>query len=309
MRLKTNSVTRSIFTSCVACSTMVLLAACGNSNSNGAPAQDQSAHPNNQSTLDIESAAHASPQTAQAQYIANAGILVSQGDTKVLFDPFFNNGFDTYSVPSSEQVNAIMQGIAPYNGINAVFISHAHGDHFSASQIIAYMKAHKAVRIVAPQQALEMMQDEVTWEENLLRRVMALDLAYEDGTISIGIGAISSSAVRIPHSGWPDPRRAAIQNLVYRVTLNETATVMHMGDADPRAQHYTPYKAHWAVRSTDTAFPPYWFYGSDEGQAILADIINVKNSIGVHVPIKIPQGLKDSGADYFSKAGETRPVK
>jgi len=285
MRLKTNSVTRSIFTSCVACSTMVLLAACGNSNSNGATAQDQSAHPNNQSTLDIESAAHASPQTAQAQYIANAGILVSQGDTKVLFDPFFNNGFDTYSVPSSEQVNAIMQGIAPY------------------------MKAHKAVRIVAPQQALEMMQDEVTWEENLLRRVMALDLAYEDGTISIGIGAISSSAVRIPHSGWPDPRRAAIQNLVYRVTLNETATVMHMGDADPRAQHYTPYKAHWAVRSTDTAFPPYWFYGSDEGQAILADIINVKNSIGVHVPIKIPQGLKDSGADYFSKAGETRPVK
>ena len=67
-------------------------------------------------------------------------------------------------------------------------------------------------------------------------------------------------AVRIPHAGWPS--RADIENLVFRVPLKNqgtSVTVMHLGDADPDADHYLQYKDHWQQRVSDTALPPYWF--------------------------------------------------
>jgi hypothetical protein len=59
---------------------------------------------------------------------------------------------------------------------------------------------------------------------------------------------------------------------------------------------------------TDAALPPYWFYFSAEGRDILNDILNVKKSVGIHVPIQIPNQLKSIGQDYFSKPGEIRSV-
>ena len=83
---------------------------------------------------------------------------------------------------------------------------------------------------------------------------------------------------------------------------------MHMGDADPRRQHFIPHKDHWAEQRTDTAFPPYWFLTSMQGRNILSDDMNVAKSIGIHVPIKVPEDLKKSGQDYFSVSGETREI-
>ena len=67
-------------------------------------------------------------------------------------------------------------------------------------------------------------------------------------------------------------------------------------------------KAHWAEQRTDTAFPPYWFLTSLQGRNILEDELNVAKSIGVHVPLKVPEELKNSGADYLSVSGETREI-
>ena len=135
-----------------------------------------------------------------------------------------------------------------------------------------------------------------------------LDMEAGDTAEAITIGEITAAAVRIPHAGWPAPARASIQNMVYRVTLGDGATVIHMGDADPRRQHFIPHKDHWAEQRTDTAFPPYWFLTSLQGRNILEDDMNVEKSIGIHVPLKIPADLKESGQDYFSVSGETREI-
>lgn len=97
--------------------------------------------------------------------------------------------------------------------------------------------------------------------------------------------------------------------MVYRVSLGEGATVMHMGDADPRPQHYTPFADHWQAVETDTAFPPYWFFLSPNGAAILSDTLNVKDAIGVHVPTNVPERLQDSGAQFFYESGQVVGIK
>jgi len=251
--------------------------------------------------------------TSEAQYIANEAVLISHGETKVLFDPLPLSGFGVYPETPESDIAQMMKGEGAYSGIDAVFISHAHRDHFSAVAMISYLTAQPDVRLVAPQQALEMMQKDANWSEELRARMTILDMAADDEAVSIKIGDITATAVRIPHAGWPAPARASIQNMVYRVTLGSddsgAATVIHMGDADLRRQHFIAHKDHWAERRTDTAFPPYWFLTSPQGRNILSDDMNVAKSIGIHVPIEVPADLKESGQDYFSKSGETRPIK
>ena len=199
--------------------------------------------------------------TSEARYIANEAVLISHGETKVMFDPLPISGFGTYPETSAEDVAAMMAGEGAYAGIDVVLISHAHSDHFSAAKMLAYMRAQPDVKYVMPRQAVDMLEAEDGWEPSLLSRITVVDLGYGDGVQSFTEGDVTVETVRIPHAGWPAPKRAAVQNMVYRVTLGTEggATIIHMGDADPRRQHFTPYKDHWDERRTDTAFPPYWF--------------------------------------------------
>ncbi|PHR57686.1 MAG: hypothetical protein COA43_11765 [Robiginitomaculum sp.] len=246
-----------------------------------------------------------------ATYLANEAILISQGDVKVLFDPFFPTGFGTYlEVPSAMKAK-IMAGAAPFDSVDAVFVSHVHPDHFDVSDMVKYMKAHPSVHLFISAQGVEMMQSEMEdgdakADAEIFKRITGFALKYKDAPQSKTVGKIKVDVVRIPHAGWPS--RADVSNLVFRVTLDNGVTVMHMGDADADDTHFKPHNAHWQARNTDRAFPPYWFFGSEVGNTILTTRINAKASTGIHVPIKIPTGLSQSGYDYFSKPGESRVI-
>ena len=113
-------------------------------------------------------------------------------------------------------------------------------------------------------------------------------------------------AVRIAHAGWP--QRKNIQNIVFRVEIKDDVTVMHLGDADPNSIHFSPYQKHWSSKITDTAFPPYWFYLSEQGKELIETTLNTKSSIGIHVPKKIPKNLVESDKVFFHLPGETAVV-
>ena len=250
----------------------------------------------------------------EARYIANEGVMVASGGMKILFDPLALSGFDVYPEISAEDKAALMAGEGEFKDIDWVFISHAHTDHFSAPDMMSYMAEQSHVKVVMPQQALDKLREMEGWDVGLEDRISALDLDYGHEAVSIiKESRLQVDAVRIPHAGWPAPKRAAIQNMVYRVTLinddkGEGVTVMHMGDADPRAQHFIPYNDLWDTKDTDLAMPPYWFVTRPEGKAILKDILHANEAIGIHVPINKPLELFSSGADFFSIAGETREI-
>jgi len=158
----------------------------------------------------LSSAAFAHGPSSTARYIANEAILVSHA----------------------------------YAGIDAVFISHAHRDHFSAAAMIAYLSARPEVKLVAPQQALDMMKADANWDAALRGRMTILDMEAGDEAETISVGDVKASAVRI----------------------------IHMGDADPRRQHFIPHRDHWAAKRTDHAFPPYWFLTSPSKNGEMREI-------------------------------------
>jgi len=137
-------------------------------------------------------------------------------------------------------------------------------------------------------------------------RFVPMGLEYGQDPLTVAFDGLQVEAVRIPHAGGP--ARRALENLVYRVTLDGAATVMHMGDADPALEHYAPFSDHWAAQKTDTAFPPYWFFLSPDGVTIVDETLNADRAIGVHVPVQLPADLAASGREYFAEPGEVRAL-
>jgi L-ascorbate metabolism protein UlaG (beta-lactamase superfamily) len=255
----------------------------------------------------IAPVASAHPETpTQTTYLGNEGIMVSDGHTTILFDPLYPNGFGTYQMVPEAMRQDLMAGAAPYDNVDAIFISHMHPDHFSVDEVITYLQVHPQVRLFAPAQAVDWMREE-TDDDAIFDRVTPVGLERLDAPLSFQEGGLTIDVVRIPHAGWPG--RAEVSNLVWRVTLSDGITVMHLGDADPRDEHYAPHADHWMATRTDNAYPPYWFFSMGDGPQILSTRLNTLKSTGIHVPIELPAELFVTGADFFHTPGETRLIQ
>jgi len=175
------------------------------------------------------------------------------------------------------------------------------------------LKSQQGIHLYAPLQAVSGLREVASAEdETIFQRVSAVELAYKDQPVTLEMEGLKIEAVRIPHSGWPTGR-LDVENISWRVTLNETTTVLHMGDADPNDVHFERDAAYWDKRHTHMAFPPYWFFGSTFGPGILKNRVKADHNVGVHVPVSISKtpSLRPGelqGHDLFTTPGETRPI-
>ncbi len=249
-------------------------------------------------------------ETSSIRYLANEGVLVTYKDTSILMDPLYRNSYDTYQMVPEEIREAMFAGEGEFAGVDAVFVSHHHGDHFSAIDMIRLLHAQTTARLYAPAQAVAAMREIATADDEVLfDRVTGLDMEYGDSPVQIETTDLLVEAAYIPHSGWPTAR-TDVQNISFRVTLANNSTVLHMGDADPRIVHFEADEMYWEERAVDMALPPYWFFGSDDGIEILEDRMDIRYAIGVHAPAEFSnQGdIPDeySGNEIFTQPGEGR---
>jgi L-ascorbate metabolism protein UlaG (beta-lactamase superfamily) len=250
---------------------------------------------------------------ARAHYLANAGVMVVHGETKVLFDPLFNESFGQYRLVPEDMRRALMTGEPPWDGVDAVFISHYHDDHFSPGDILQLLREQESVHVYAPEQAVLGLREAARSADDVLfKRVTAVALAYGDSPQSIEIPGLLIEALRIPHSGWPG-QQTHVENLAWRITLGRTSTVLHLGDADTSEVHFEQDGEYWDRRRPDMAFPPYWYFLSESGLRVLHERLRPAQAVGVHVPVTVPgnaadrePGLRD--VDLFTRPGESREI-
>lgn len=254
-----------------------------------------------------------SAQDGTAYYMANEGLMVTQGDTKILFDPLFRDSYGQYLLLPEEMEAALFAGSAPFDGVDAIFISHFHGDHFSPEDILRLLQTQTAIQLYAPMQAVITLRAETSnQDDTVFDRVHPVSLAYQDAPVSMTMAGLFIEAVRIPHSGWPTGR-LDVENIAWRVTLNASATVLHLGDADPNDVHFARDAAYWEKSPPHMAFPPYWFLDGNDGPMIMRDRIKSRRTIGVHVPVSIPadpiqRPYSLRNQDLFINPGETRII-
>ena len=140
----------------------------------------------------------ASNAEPRAHYLANSGVLVTNGDVKVLFDPLFDNSYGQYQLLPAKMEQDLFAGAPPFDGIDAIFVSHHHGDHFAPASMLSFLKARQDVRLFAPAQAvlaLRAAADED--DESVFDRVIGLTLNNADVVSVEKIHALASVAVII----------------------------------------------------------------------------------------------------------------
>ena len=116
-----------------------------------------------------------------AQYLANAAVLVTNGGTKVVFDPLFRNDFGTYERVPEPMERALFAGDPPFDGLDAVFVSHYHEDHFSAVDVLRLLEARPELRLYAPAQAVAGMRQIASGRvDAVMARVNAVALQDPD---------------------------------------------------------------------------------------------------------------------------------
>ena len=246
-----------------------------------------------------------------AHYLANAGVMIARDDTKILFDPFFRKGFGQYDLVPSETEAEIFAGSSPWDSIDAIFISHHHGDHFDPAVIFRYMHRWPSVRLYAPRQAAEaVLAVNEAPGESVLSRVHGIDLEHNSPALRLDMDGLQIEAVRVPHGGWPK-RHADVENIVFRVTLDNATTVMHLGDADASREHFALHESYLRERETDLAMVPVWLMLTDKGRYILDEHIDAEHEVGVHVYKGVPDDPlerppKFDGLDIFTEPGEIR---
>ena len=259
--------------------------------------------------LSLTGPALAHDAEAKAHYLGNEGVLIAHGDTKILFDAFYANSYGEYLLVPDAISAAMMAGDAPYDGVDAIFVSHVHGDHFTAAPAIAFLRAHENVHLYGSKQVRDaMISAGIPEDDPLAARIHGYDLAPEDDAVVFNIGDIAVDVVAIPHAGG----RPTIQNFAWRVALDDGVTVMHLGDAGPVVSDFSRHAAHFDARNTHMAFPPYWFIGHEDGEMILDDIIGADHVVGIHVPARAAgngdEWRQRAGGDLFTDPGEMRDI-
>ncbi len=259
----------------------------------------------------------AAEETGSARFgaataILNAGVMANlgtsgDGSVKLLFDPLYDNHFGSLQELPPELAEAIITGAPPYDGVDLVFVSHAHGDHFSASMLVEMLLNDTDLWLVAPGQAYDRLKEQENWHHGLATQVRTITLRNGETTQTFDLSGATIKAFRSPHNGWPE-RHSETHNISYRVSVpsgdGEVMRVMHLGDADPSAEHFAPFAEFLAAKRTGLVMVPFWFYQSDDLDAILEETLNADTSVAVHVPVNVPAYLSEGTRPYFTQVGE-----
>ena len=257
----------------------------------------------------IAVSAPAPAHDAQARYLGNEGVMVSSGATKILFDAFYAESFGgTYTLVPGPMEAALMAGAAPFDGIDAIFISHIHPDHFNSRKTIAFLRAHPRARLYAGLDVIgAIYAADVSVDDPIRKQMVTVHVARGEKPGRFTIEGLEIEAFSIPHNG-----NGPIPHFAYRVALGESATVFHLGDADGDESHYVPYQADFDAKRTDVAFAPAWLLTSESGRRVLEQRIRPGTTIGIHVESKHRQdpakARRESEADLFIEPGETRSI-
>jgi L-ascorbate metabolism protein UlaG (beta-lactamase superfamily) len=76
-----------------------------------------------------------------------------------------------------ETQQAIFSSTPPFDDFTAIVISHAHGEHFDAKNVLKYLQKNPNTRLIAPQQAVAELSA-LVGAKNIMPQVISVTLTF-----------------------------------------------------------------------------------------------------------------------------------
>jgi len=212
-------------------------------------------------------------------YIANMGVLVSSGHQKVLIDALFDKPNEEYRQPSTEILEKMMKGEAPFDGVGLLLVTHNHPDHFDARLAARYLEAFPESVLLAPADTAEDLRMAAADWARIEPRFIPLDLKSGEKE-KRDLNHIPVTAYRTLHSG----DRESPMNLMYLFELNGWQ-VFHEGDSAGKVDQFKKFGL--GGSPVDLALVHFWFPLDPNCAPFLQETLRPDHIGLMHLPIRL----------------------
>jgi L-ascorbate metabolism protein UlaG (beta-lactamase superfamily) len=221
-------------------------------------------------------------------YVANDGFLYETKTGKVLIDALFGGIKGNWcDQPDDSVSNLMLNGIAPFNNINVVLITHYHSDHFNGAMVISFLRNNKKAVLICPSQVGEVLIKDPGYS-GVADRIQNLKSANQFDTL-LTVNKINIRVLRFNHGSFFETDSATgkkydlhsnVENFGYIIDT-DGFSLFHSGDGSfSDKSHFETY--HFSDRKFNMVFLDRTFLRK-EGQEIMNSFIHTKDLFFMHI--------------------------
>lgn len=211
-------------------------------------------------------------------YIANEGVLLSDGTHNVIIDGLFEHYGEPFPMPPDSTQVALQSARGPFANVNLLLVTHQHGDHFHPRPLLQHLRANPGAALLTSRQVVDSLRS--------LRNGNELNSQIHPRAIAAGsihsttMNGVAVHLIGVPHVGLEITRD--VEHVVYLVELGGKR-FLHTGDADFS-------DASWRSLALDTAridvaFIPQWVLRDAEGRQVVKERIAPTHIVAFHVSV------------------------
>ena len=217
------------------------------------------------------------------RHVANSGMLVDLGGRRFLIDAPIRDGIRPYATSTVRERAMLEAATGPYAGVDAILITHWHEDHFSAEAVAAHLTNSPTAILVSSPEVIDRVRAAAPGlPAARLRGVLPLPGRSD----VVEVGGLAVHVLRIRHN---PTRRLPEQHVGF--LIGGAAPVLHVGDADPRADNFALLKTLPAV---DVAFLPFWYVSDADARRMVSAVIRPQRVVAMHVPPEEARTVRDA---------------
>ena len=209
--------------------------------------------------------------------LANAGVIISNGGTRVMIDGMVVEPYSVYGSLPPEAIPSFNQALADFAGVDLALVSHRHHEHNQPEFACDFMQASTATQLYTSAQVIGLMREKCRDFVTTSPRVHEIDPQYGAPAV-IEIPGVQVTAFPLSHG----TRKAArIQNFGHLVEMGGVS-VLHIGDAAKSPADFE--RAGLGQRKVDVALIPFLYFQPGPGTELIKRYLDAPLKIAVHIP-------------------------
>jgi len=257
-------------------------------------------------------------KSCQLTYTGNEGFLIETVNRKILVDGLFGGIKGRWCDQPGDSISMMMiNGTAPFDNIDIVFVSHRHSDHFNAAMTINFLKNNAKTFLVCPDQVNDLLKLTEGYPD-VYGRIIHIN-SVEHPVFYFSMNGINIKAMKFRHGSWIETDTVTgkqvdihegVENLGYLIEA-DGFTFFHSGDCSTTDKPaFETYKL--SAKEIDFAFFDRVFL-RPEGMKIIEQNIRADHIVLMHIEPGKSDYYKSILKDYpefliFSKLMEKKEI-
>ena len=209
-------------------------------------------------------------------YTANAGVMIQINENAVLLDALSHDHDLVYAQTPETLASQIINGLPPFERIDAILYTHLHRDHFSASLTEQFMAKHTKSKLFIGNHVIETLKSNVRFQ--LALRSENVILLKQDLETHNDTNAFTIVAIKTKHMG---EEFSSVQHYMYHIEMGGV-TILFLGDTEPMADNFKYLET--LGKGIDVLVAPFPYLSTTNGLLFVKEIIKPKHVVTVHLP-------------------------